>query len=127
MNFTYSKIERLSGKILIDEIFNKGNKLYAYPLKVMYLLIEPTAPATIQTLISVSKRRFKRANKRNLLKRRIREAFRQNKYRIHATSLAVDKHLALVIMYNTNQICDYACIESAVKEISDQLVNLISV
>ena len=50
-----------------------------FPIRVVYMPVEQgEAPASI--LISVSKRRFKRAVKRNRVKRQIREAYRKNKY-----------------------------------------------
>lgn len=55
-----------------------------FPIRVVYMPVEQgEAPASI--LISVSKRRFKRAVKRNRVKRQIREAYRKNK------SLLVDE------------------------------------
>ena len=49
-----------------------------FPIRVVYMPVEQgEAPASI--LISVSKRRFKRAVKRNRVKRQIREAYRKNK------------------------------------------------
>ena len=50
-----------------------------FPIRVVYMPVEQgEAPASI--LISVSKRRFKRAVKRNRVKRQIREAYRMNKH-----------------------------------------------
>ena len=49
-----------------------------FPIRVVYMPVEQgEVPATI--LISVSKRRFKRAVKRNRVKRQIREVYRKNK------------------------------------------------
>ena len=60
------KAERLNSKILIGKMFEGGNSksFSIFPIRVVYMPIEQgEAPATI--LISVSKRRFKRAVKRN--------------------------------------------------------------
>ena len=58
-----------------------------FPIRVVYMPVEQgEVPASI--LISVSKRRFKRAVKRNRVKRQIREAYRKNK------SLLVDELIA---------------------------------
>ncbi|MCH3994992.1 MAG: ribonuclease P protein component [Prevotella sp.] len=81
-SLTFRKNERLYGKLLIDQLFSKGNRcsLAAFPLRVVYRFrdrIDGELPERV--LISVPKRCFKRAVKRNRVKRQIREAFRKNK------------------------------------------------
>ena len=75
---TFKKSERLCSKKLIKELFNRGSSFYLYPFKV--LVLENESPnKSHQVLFSVPKRNFKKAVDRNLLKRRIREAYRLNK------------------------------------------------
>ena len=80
--YTFKKEERLCSKKLIECLFAGGNKSFpAFPLRVVYMKLSPeenTADASI--LISVPKKRFKHAVKRNLVKRQIRESYRLNKY-----------------------------------------------
>ena len=121
MNFTFTKKERLCSKILIDSVFQNGSKIYAYPLKAIFLPVEPIGPSAVQILISVSKLRFKRANKRNLIKRRIREAYRKNNFRIRSIIASSGKFLNLVIIYNSNEIIAYRVMEKALIEILDKI------
>ena len=66
-----------------------------FPIRVVYMPVEQgEAPASI--LISVSKRRFKRAVKRNRVKRQIREAYRKNKYLLVDELQRREKRLATV-------------------------------
>jgi ribonuclease P protein component len=123
MNFTYPKIERLNSKILIDKVFNEGHKLYSYPLKMLWLSTELPQAISVQSLISVSKRRFKRANKRNLLKRRIREAFRMNKNSFYQLIEKAELKIALVIVYNSNDLVDYHTIEQAIINLLEQVLS----
>ncbi|HLT73445.1 MAG TPA: ribonuclease P protein component [Ohtaekwangia sp.] len=76
--FTFSKAERLSKEKDIQELFQKGSSFYLFPFKVLFLT-NPEFATTNQVLISVSKRNFKTAVSRNMIKRRIREAYRLNK------------------------------------------------
>ncbi len=76
---TFAKAERLHSKKIIQELFTKGSSFYLHPFKVILLLNPDQATAQHQILISVSKRFFKKAVDRNLLKRRIREAYRKEK------------------------------------------------
>jgi ribonuclease P protein component len=111
MNFTYPKKERLCSKILIDKIFDSGLKIYNPLFKVLWLPVALPEITPVQSLISVSKRRFKRANKRNLLRRRVREVFRKNKNELYTIVTGLNIQIAIVIIYSSNTIEDYSSIE----------------
>ncbi len=81
--FTFKKEERLCSKKLIDRLFNggKSHSLAAFPLRVVYMEQDrEDEKPQVQVLISVPKRCFKLAVKRNRVKRQIREAYRQQKH-----------------------------------------------
>ena len=102
----FSKKERLSNKKLIQELFDKGSSFYLFPFKV-YLQRnpDPTFPFH-QVLFSVSKKNFKRAVDRNLIKRRMREAFRLNK-----RSMAASDKLQIAYIYSAKEILTFAQIQ----------------
>ena len=98
MTQTFGKDERLHKKILIKKLFTEGVSFYVYPFRVTTLKsIEENVPA-VQLLISVPKHLFKKANDRNLLKRRIREAYRKNKQDL-CTALG-DKQVKIALCFN---------------------------
>ena len=71
---TLRKSERLDRKKVIEKMFAGGSRSFSvFPLRVVYLPVEELE-APVSILVSVSKRRFKRAVKRNRVKRQIREA-----------------------------------------------------
>lgn len=80
--FTLPKKERLCSRKEIDRLFEGANhSLSAYPLRVVYAMVprgegEPAA----RMMVSVPKRCFKRAVKRNRVKRQVREAYRHAKH-----------------------------------------------
>ena len=80
--YTLNKSERLCSKKLIDRLFAGGNKSFpTFPLRVVYMPIAPDEnTADVSILISVPKKRFKHAVKRNQVKRQVREAYRRHKY-----------------------------------------------
>ena len=79
---TLSKQERLCGMKLTDRLFNGAGSqsMAAFPLRVVWMEIErETQAPPVQILVSVSKRHFKHAVKRNRVKRQLREAYRSAK------------------------------------------------
>lgn len=71
-----SKSERLNKTKAIDDLFARGESLLKYPLRCVFLANEE---GESRIIASVSKKRFKRAVKRNRVKRLIRESYRLNK------------------------------------------------
>lgn len=96
---TFRKEERLSKEKLIQELFDKGSSFYLFPFKVFFMPNPDQGIAFHQVVISVSKRNFKRAVDRNLIKRRIREAYRLNK-----ELLAVRNKLLIAYIYSVKDI-----------------------
>lgn len=86
---TLSKTERLYHKKLIDSLFGggKSRSMTAFPLRLVYMPLETanrseTAADQVPVsamLVSVPKRNLHRANKRNRVKRQVREAYRKYK------------------------------------------------
>jgi ribonuclease P protein component len=71
---------------------------------------EAANPVTV--VVSVPKRLFKRAVDRNLLKRRIREAYRLNKHVLYDQLLQTDQKLQLLLLYHQSEILDFCSIEA---------------
>src|SRR5690606_20186447 len=100
----FRKEERLCNKRHINALYQSGSSFLLYPFKVIFLPCEEIA-VPIQVLISVPKRRFKRAVDRNLLKRRIRESYRLRKAAFHFSFTV--RPLLLSLQYVGNKIEDY--------------------
>jgi ribonuclease P protein component len=97
--YTFRKEERLSKDKLIQELFDKGSSFYLFPFKVFFMPNPDQGSSFHQVVISVSKRNFKRAVDRNLIKRRIREAYRLNK-----ELLPVQNKLLIAYIYSVKDI-----------------------
>lgn len=99
------KAERLHRKLIIDRMFAGGNarSFSIYPLRIVYMPADELE-ATVSVLISVPKKRFKRAVKRNYIKRQVREGFRLNKREL--SSLLADKgqKLAVAFIYQSDEL-----------------------
>ena len=109
----FGKFERLCSKNDIQELFTKGSSFYFAPLRVKYLRAEGDSH---RVLISVPKRLFKKAVDRNLVKRRIREAYRRNKGSILSLP---SMHIAFVVA--KSDPIDQSAIDKAVQVILTKL------
>ncbi|WP_300283775.1 ribonuclease P protein component [uncultured Alistipes sp.] len=110
--------ERIKSKKAIAQLFEQGRSGLVYPVRYVFLPEEAAAKnraeAPGQLLVSVSKRNHKRAVVRNCLKRRLREAYRNNKSLLGG---AADRTFMLGLLYISNEQADYARIEAAVTKI----------
>ena len=79
MIFSYSKKDKLKSKKVIEQLFNEGQSVTAYPLKLIYIEKGFEDEVLLKTGVSVSKKLHKTAVARNRIKRLLREAYRLNK------------------------------------------------
>lgn len=110
---TLPKSERLCGKTTISALMTKGRWGHTSDLKFCWINAgnEGEAEGASRIMVSVPKRLFKRAVKRNLLKRRLREAYRVNK------SLIAGSRLSIMFLYNTKEVMSSEAVASQVIEI----------
>lgn len=113
---TFKKEERLCSKKLIEELFHNGSSFLLYPFRVVWLEHSFPANVPVQVVINVPKRRFKKAVDRNLIKRRIREAYRLNKSaELYSFIEGAPAQLLLGIHYVGKDIAEYEFIEKKLK------------
>lgn len=117
--FTFSKIERLCGKIAIDELFAKGKSKTQFPFKIMHKVSEFETGFPVRVMFVVPKKKHKRANKRNDIKRRMREVYRLNKQDLY-NALSHTKIDLMFICLSSEEL-NYADIEKPMVLLMHQL------
>lgn len=93
------------------QLLKKGKWGVAGHIKYCYMPLEDQKHGHL--VVSVPKKFYKRAVKRNLLKRRLREAYRLQKSGIPSVDL--------LMTYNSAQIADFQTIYKEVGEILEKL------
>lgn len=118
---TFTKQERLSGELLINELFNSGKSFFLYPFMVFYLpeSLGDKTENLLKILITVPKKNYKRAVKRNFIKRRIREAYRVNKNSILADECLLKYSVGVV--YVSKTIHPFSFIEKKLLKVFEKL------
>lgn len=117
MKLTFGKNEKLKSKKSIENLFSEGQSYVAHPVRIVYN-IKPKEDYDKKMGVSVAKKRFKHAVDRNLLKRRLREAYRLNK---NLTKPSEKHSIDILFIYTSSQIADFATIEKSMKELLEKL------
>ena len=129
------RTERLRSMRSIRHLFQKGRSGFVYPLRYIYLVetrqsaettdiacqCENVSERPVQVMFSVPKKFHKRANRRNLHKRRMREAFRLGRGEICKHLCEQNKSLQLALVYSTKESHSYKTINYALQRIFEQI------
>ncbi len=118
----FPKEHKLTGEIRVAKLYTEGDAFISYPLRIVYLLDEKDDTVPARVVISVPKKRFKRAVHRNLLKRRIREAYRLNRESLWQYLADKDYSLNLGINYVSNDELPYSKIEKKMQDAFEKLI-----
>jgi len=121
---TFDKSERLCSTKIISGLFENGNIFYNSLFKVVWRKSPVILPSPAQVAFSVSKRGFKLAVIRNLIKRRIREAYRKNKKILYEHLSSENIQIAFIVILRGNTIPDYMTVEKSIKEVINKLIVL---
>ncbi len=108
------KEERLRSFGAVRRLFRDGRGGFIYPFRFV-VYAEPDSELSASVLFSAPKKFHKRANKRNLLRRRMREAYRLNKSILAESGKTGTVEIALV--YSTKEIHGYKTIENALRRV----------
>ena len=117
------KSQRIYKKKAVQTLFEEGKGFSLYPFRVIIHLYdaENQEDALPRILVSVSKKRFHHAFKRNRVKRLIRESWRKNKSELMKLCLENNKTLDVAFVYNATVILKYDEIEGKMKQVVERL------
>lgn len=124
--FTLSKNERLKSKKAIDLLFESGQFINQYPLKLVYIKEAlPEGSSSLLFSVSVSKRNFKSAVDRNRIKRLIRESYRIQSLPLKEQTLLSNIQIRMMIIYVGKEMPQQKILEAKVAAVLKKLNNLL--
>ena len=86
MDYKLNKDEKLCSRTAVNLLFDEGKSLMAFPLRAAYRL-RPPGDHPVQFLISIPKKRIRKAVMRVTLRRRVREAYRLKRHEVSLPEL----------------------------------------
>lgn len=99
-NATFSKHERLRGRLRVQEVVTSGRLIHDAPFRISGRIMQLPTDTPAQVAFAVPKRNLKLAVHRNRMKRLMREAYRLNKHRWYELLHAAGAQCAWLIVFN---------------------------
>ena len=123
--FQFPKKQKLCSEKAIESLFKNGKYISENPFRAIWYLEENNENTFVRSLIVVPKNKIKLAKDRNIVKRRIKEAYRLHKKEIESLLENNNKQLNLALIYQNTEILDYRKLENKINLLLSRLIKLI--
>ena len=110
--------ERLRSLGAVRRLFESGQSGFIFPFRYLWFA-EADSERSVEVLFSVPKKFHKRANRRNLLRRRTKEAYRLQKELLEACGPV---NLDVALIYSSQEVLPYKTVSHAVRRILESIV-----
>ena len=120
--FQFPKKQKLCGEKVIERLFSNGKSISEKPFRAIWNFEKNNDQVCVKSLIVVSKKRLKLAVDRNVVKRRIKEAYRLQKKQLECFLESTNQQLNLAIIYQEEEILDYKTLEEKINLLLSRLI-----
>ena len=120
--FQFPKKQKLCGEKVIERLFANGKSISEKPFRAIWNFEKNNDQVFVKSLIVVSKKRLKLAVDRNVVKRRIKEAYRLQKKQLECFLEGTNQQLNLAIIYQEEEILDYKTLEEKINLLLSRLI-----
>jgi ribonuclease P protein component len=114
--FGFYKEERLTGKKIINLLFNSGKTFSLYPLKIYWIETDFHHKFPAQVLVNAASKTIRKTHIRNLATRRIKEAYRLKKHILYKNLESINRSIVIAYIYISYDILPYKEIEALIEE-----------
>lgn len=123
--FQFPKKQKLCSEKVIERLFKNGKYISENPFRAIWYLEENNEKTFVRSLIVVPKNKIKLAKDRNIVKRRIKEAYRLHKKEVESFLETNNKQLNLALIYQKTEILDYRKLENKINLLLSRLIKII--
>lgn len=115
--YKFRKSERLTSQKEIQALFTDGQSFHSFPFRIVWKFSDKPGSQPARVVISVPKRKFKRAVDRNLIRRRIKEGYRVHKQILYDHLNQAEMNLVFMLMYTHSEILDFNELEGEISKL----------
>ena len=119
--FKFPKKQKLCSETVIKEMFSNGKSFTTSALRLVWKEDNGKDEVAIKSIIVVPKKKIRLAVKRNIIRRRMKEAYRLHKIELENILKGKKLQLSIAIIYQKDKILPYKTVEEEIKLILERL------
>mgnify|MGYP006109434397 FL=1 len=119
--FEFPKKQKLCNETAIKNMFSNGKSFAVDPIRLVWKEEFNSDEVALKSIIVVPKKKLNLAADRNVMRRRMKEAYRLQKTAIESFLKSENIQLSIALIYQVEEILPYKTIEEKIKLILSRL------